>query len=153
MRCPDCSRFVPHEEDEPEVTDSSPEVSVSDGSASVEVEVRIVNSCAECSTELKEYTFDTTVDFESDVSEHTGEGHELTCEVIGESRAQDSYPKPKQVRDRKTGEMKTKYPNPRFTRTLYGFEATAVLTCSCGSLKEERDFSDYIEASGMDEMV
>jgi hypothetical protein len=153
MRCPDCNKFVAYDEAEPEISDSSPTVDVQGESASVQVEVRIVNNCQECGAELKEYTFDTTVDFDADVSAHEGEGHELSCEVGGESRDTDSYPKPKEVKDRKTGKMKMKYPNPRYTRTLYGFTATATLSCSCGELTEEKEFSDFIEASSMDELV
>ncbi len=58
-RCPDCNKFVSLEEVEPEV--NTLEV---DEEGIIEADVRIVNACADCGTELKEYTFD--FDGESD---------------------------------------------------------------------------------------
>lgn len=52
MRCPNCSKFVGMENGDPEVND----VEV-DNDGGVKVEVRLTRNCAECSTELKDATF------------------------------------------------------------------------------------------------
>lgn len=149
MRCPNCNKFVSFDEQEPEVSNDS------DEGASISTDVRIVNACAECGEELKEYTFDVSVDFDAElVAAHEGDGHELSWSVDDAERDTDSYPKPKEVKDRKTGEVRMKYPSPRYTRTLYGFTATAVLSCTCSPEPlESLDVSDYIEASSMDELA
>ena len=59
MRCPDCNKFVGNEENEPEV--ESVEV---DDEGHVNAEVRIVNACAECGTDLTEATL--SMDGEAD---------------------------------------------------------------------------------------
>jgi hypothetical protein len=72
MRCPDCNKFVSNNEADPEVQDDSP--ALEDGGVSVEV--RIVNECADCGTELTEANFEQTVDFDAEVVKaHTGDGH------------------------------------------------------------------------------
>lgn len=156
MRCPDCNKFVAYEEEEPEIDDENPEFGPTDTGVSFNVVIK--NTCADCGTELKEASFDPEVQFESDILEaHRGEGHELSVEVADASREQDSEPKPKLVKDRKTGEMKMKYPNPRFTKTLYGFQATVFLYCRCkgegGDAVESITVDDFISASSMDELV
>jgi hypothetical protein len=98
MRCPECSKFVAYDDGtDPEV--DSVEV---DEDGNVSGNVRIVLTCAECSTELKEATFD----IEGSISEtfklaHTGDedgNHELEVEDNGdftlESR-QESTTQPK----------------------------------------------------------
>lgn len=50
MRCPQCSRFVSYGEQDPEVTTSDIRPD-----NTVEVDVRVVLPCADCSTELKDY--------------------------------------------------------------------------------------------------
>jgi hypothetical protein len=72
MRCPDCNKFVSYDDTtEPEhnleINDNG------DGSMQVTGDVKIVLTCAECGTELKEYTFevDETVGFDFDKTGHT----------------------------------------------------------------------------------
>lgn len=57
MRCPDCNKFVSMENGEPEV--NSVEV---DSEGHVNAEVHLTRNCAECSTELKDYTFELEAD-------------------------------------------------------------------------------------------
>lgn len=128
-RCNQCNKFVGVEEADPEV--NSLEI---DSDGRVSAEVRIANNCPECSSEMKEASFD--VDLEADIEDgHVGvEGHELSVEEGSLERTQ-----------RSTGKG-------RGTRTFYGFELTATITCSCGKL-EATDvvLSDDIQASGMDD--
>ena len=152
MRCPDCNKFVAYDEAEPEIDDDSPEV----GDGNISFNVRIVNNCADCGTELKEASFDPEVSFDEEIIKaHTGNDHELSVEISDAERVQDSEPKPKQVKDRKTGEIKMKYPNPRYVKTLYGFACDVYLYCKCTpdvSL-ETLHAEDYVTASGMDELA
>lgn len=69
-RCPDCNKFVSFEEVEPEV--NSLEV---DSSGYVTAEIRIVNECADCSTELREANLDLSAnaDFEEAWNRHLEE--------------------------------------------------------------------------------
>ena len=84
MRCPDCSKFVSFEEQDPEV--DGLEIS-EDGQ--ITGSVRIVNGCAECSTELTESNFDIDVSIEVPKG-HEGEGHELEIEDDGCERTSRS---------------------------------------------------------------
>jgi hypothetical protein len=59
MRCPDCNKFVSFEQGEPEA-----ELEAS--GASLTGTIRIVLTCQECSTELKESTFDVEQDLQDD---------------------------------------------------------------------------------------
>lgn len=57
-RCPDCNKFVPMDQGDPEVND----VNV-DGNT-VTVSVRLVNNCGECGTELTEASVDGEAEFD-----------------------------------------------------------------------------------------
>jgi hypothetical protein len=85
MRCPDCNKFVSFDEADPEVND----LDVSDN-GSVTASVRIVNTCAECGTELKEAMLE--LEESPDLAAHIGEGHTLSigeggCDRTGRSSA------------------------------------------------------------------
>lgn len=137
MRCPDCNKFVSFDESDPEVNDL--DVSA-DGT--VTAVVRIVNTCAECGTELKEGTFE----FEElvDAEGHNGEGHELSVQESGADRTQRSgY--------FKKGEFIPA--SGRYAKNFYGVSVTYTVTCSCGALSVEDAFEDDMQASSMDEMV
>ena len=58
MRCPDCEKFVPFEPGDPEI--SGEEVD----NGTVTGQVRIVLTCGECGTELKEANLDFDMAFE-----------------------------------------------------------------------------------------
>lgn len=63
MRCPDCNKFVSYDESaEPEVND----LQISEGN--VTGQVRVLLTCAECGTELKEANFD--IDVSVELPEH-----------------------------------------------------------------------------------
>jgi hypothetical protein len=82
MRCEQCQKFVSYDDStDPEVNNL--EV---DDAGRISGEVRIVLTCDECSTELKEASFE--IDFEPDdaspygefLKKHDGKGHELSLE-------------------------------------------------------------------------
>jgi len=134
MRCPDCNKFVAFEEMDPEV-----DLSV-DEDANVSAEIRIVNSCAECGTELKEATFDLEQDKAEECGDHIGEGHSLEIEEEDPER------------DQKSEGSK----NPRYAKTFYGFRVAYVISCGCSEkepFKCQGELSDYVQASGMDELT
>ena len=68
MRCPDCNKFVSFDEADPEVNTLG-----IDEDGQVNAEVRIVNTCADCGTELKEITFEMEHDHQ-----HTARSNRLS---------------------------------------------------------------------------
>ena len=140
MRCPDCNKFVSFDEADPEV--NTLEIN-EDGV--VTAEVRIVNNCAECGTELKEATLEMEHDHSAECEEHKGDGHELSVEESSSER------------DSRSGYFKKGVFTPaygRYAKTLYSATVSYVITCSCSDeWKVEGDVSDEIQASHMDEMV
>lgn len=150
MRCPDCNKFVSFDSDsDPEI-----ELELSD-EFNVTGTVRIVNNCSECSQELKDATFDVDVDFADDVHAHWKEhgwkgkgagpaGHrEMDLTDDGGSRS-DEY----QTTDRRGKPIR----NPRYQKHLYGATVTITVECECGETFE-REWSDSVQASGMEELV
>ena len=131
MRCPDCNKFVGLD------TESDPEMDleVDDTTGQVTGTVRIVNACADCSSELTEAIFEVDLDFE-EAQEHLaglGQSHELEL-------SEDVV-----TRDART-EGKG-----RGTRTFYGASATFEVKCACG-LAWSKEWSDEIQASCMDSL-
>lgn len=141
MRCPDCNKFVGFEENDPEIENL--EVN-EDGQ--VNASVRIVNSCAECSNELKEATFDLEWEPPDGVFDgHAGEGHELNVEENSSERTSRSGYFKKGVFVPAYG---------RYAKTFYGAEVEFSITCSCGKLElVTGSMTDDVQASGMDELV
>jgi hypothetical protein len=140
MRCPDCSKFVSLEFNEPELEGDLDvtEEGVVTGS------VRIVRACADCGTELKEASFDLEFTPNNDqIKDHLNpEGqsiHELEVEEDGVSQIEEG--------------------GGRYAKSYFGAEVSFHVRCSCDAAKktEERwslegTMSDKIAASGMDEM-
>ncbi len=140
-RCPDCNKFVSYDtETEPEVENVSidiPEVEKGEGAnATVSAEVRIVNNCADCGSEMAEAMFELEGDVEIP-AEHIGEGHEIE---VGEDSVQ---------RDERFTEAK----NPRYAKHFYSVEFNAHVACSCGKFVEIVTMTDEVQASGMDSLV
>jgi len=126
MRCPDCSKFVSLELQEPE--ENSAEFDPQTGT--IEAEYRLVRNCADCGTELKETTI--SLSGEVDVAEHQGEGHELTAEFTAEA---------------------TEDGGGRYAKSYFGVSCICTVTCSCGELDENVDMSDKVAASEMEELA
>lgn len=134
-RCGDCNKFVSFEEAEPEV--DSLDV---DAEGNVTANVRIANQCGECGNDLREYTFEVSVDRSDECKGHTGEGHTLDIEETSSERTQRSVGK------------------GRGTRTFYGFTVEYEIKCECDADKKDGErwsvsgtLSDDVQASGMDE--
>lgn len=153
MRCPDCRKFVSF--DEPTVELLWEEIN-DDGT--INGEIRIVLTCAECATELKEASleFDEQIDHEcapdtlkayqdglppADRWEEGNDQYELEIddpEPI--DRYQDTNAKGKPI-------------SPRYQKHYYGADISGRAICQkCG---ETIEFSVQVEeqASGFDEMI
>ena len=163
MRCPDCNKFVgletqePEEQSEPSVTNND------DGTAQVTAEYTIDRNCADCSNLLKQATIEleaqVTLDDDKGDEEERGEdvtheGHTLSVTDAEVSLVEDTYPKPKEVRNRKTGKKEMRYPKARYTRTLIGAEVTGTVHCdTCGRDVGSFSMRDTLPASSFDEQV
>jgi len=157
-RCPNCSKFVSLEAQDPEVQSCDVEL---DGTVSAEV--RLVLACAECGDEGKEtvFTFEEQSDeLEEHIAAHAAGGwwegeegeegsvwHELSetyelnveepeFEVLDEYETKDRHGKP--IR------------NFRYQKHLYGVSGTATVECSCGE-SFDLGMSDTLQASAFDE--
>lgn len=122
MRCPECNKFATMEMQDPEV--DGEEYS----SSGITASVRIVRTCADCSTELKEATFDVEkdVDFCSDDDEH-----EVTLTYEAQPLEEGGG---------------------RYQKAFFGATITFHLQCTCGR-QIEVPWSDKIAAGSMDECV
>lgn len=129
MRCPDCAKFVSFEEGE-DVEELSADFDAED--LTFRGEFRIVDSCAECSAELREaiFIFEHTFDRPEGHDDHT-----LTCEW-------------------ETGRESRWEPGRKgFAATYHGVEVNLRLRCSCGKHEDEEILSDDMKASDMDQLV
>jgi hypothetical protein len=89
-------------------------------------DVRIVRSSACCSEEMKEYSFDGTIDVV--VKDHFGEGHSLTLND-GDCEA-------------------TENGGGRYKKSYYGFSLEGEITCSCGK-EVICDTTEYVDGSSV----
>jgi hypothetical protein len=134
-RCSQCNKFVSLEEEEPE--EQGLDIGT-DGTITASYE--IINSCSECSNQLRSATIDLEVEPSKEIEEHLkielpeGKQHELEVEANAE-------------RDQKTSGK------GRGLRTFYGVRANFTVKCSCDpEFEHETDAEDYVQASGMDEL-
>lgn len=137
MRCPDCNRFVsldtqePEEQTEPTVTNND------NGSATIAAEYTVDRNCGECSQQLKQGNIDFEITVDLDPEKEAGDAshaeHSLSIDDVEVQMAEESYPKPREVKSRKTGKMEMRYPNPRYTRTEIG----AQLSIPASSFEEQ----------------
>jgi len=129
MRCPDCNKFVGIEMDEPEL---NLEV---DNDGSITGEVRLVQTCAECGTELAEanLTMEGEVEFTHDDNCKKESGLELDNE---EAENDDRY--------------KGK---GRYARHFYVADVRAVVRCPDCGMEQEFDTSVEEQASSFKPLV
>jgi hypothetical protein len=172
MRCPDCNKFVPF--DEPEIENNEDyEVEQEDVGSSVVVRftARMALPCGECSTELKEYTFDceavanppddlATRDKDDDEAKAFRECQSTPDEDVDDPEHDDAHEWDVTDSDLEaTEESKTKdrhgksIRNPRYMATLRGIAGTLSLRCLKCSAEVMADMSDgnAVEASAFDE--
>ena len=139
MRCPDCNKFASFDtESEPEINADVDEDGIVTGTC------RIVNTCAECGTDLTAADLDIYISVEDDVIEHrkTCEKKSLEVEVTGERTD-------RMENKSRTGKI---IKNPRYMKHMYGADLRAVVTCECGVSWEAED-SVEVQGSGMEEQV
>lgn len=128
MRCPECNKFTPQEVQEPEV--DSLEI---DESGHVSAQARLVIACAECSTELKEATFDLDADVELD-PDPDPEAGDLDVELQSA-----------EATERREGKGK-------IFKTYRGVRVEAMITRG-GKHVMAVELSDEIQASAMDSLI
>ena len=127
MRCGSCNKFVSIEIGEPDVQDlqvSGTEVSTT---------IRLTKNCAECSTELADYTFEIETSNE-ELDTHNREECSLDVEEVSVENT-----------------TRTEGKN-RGTKTFYGVTLEFNVTCTC---QDESVYSgilkDEIQASAMED--
>jgi hypothetical protein len=138
-RCPDCNKFVPFEQAEPEIdlsVDLAQEENGSPGEATVSGTCRLLLNCGECGTEMAEANPD--VEIEVALEHKDAADHEV--ELLSEfAESNDRY-------DGKPGTPS------RYRRHFYGADISGKVKCSCGA---EAEFSGTVEeqAGGFDSLV
>ena len=122
-RCPTCEKMVSLEMGDIEVSDEEY------AAGKLTASVRIVRTCADCSEEMKEATFE--VDEEVEFCDTEDKKHEVTVEAELEPLEEGGG---------------------RYKKSFYGAVGQFKLTCSCG---EEMvvEWSDKVAASGMEDLV
>lgn len=151
MRCPDCNKFVSLEMQDPEAPDAQV-----DDEGIVTGTVRIVRTCAECGTELKEATLEFEIDLSAALTEHRDAEGEDACPMKDDPTARvelqscdaNTYEDVERV-DRHG----KKITNPRYQKSLFGAEIEATIACSCGNGEFTGSETASVAASQMDEMV
>lgn len=135
-RCNECNKFVSYDDT------VEPEVNVDMDDTTITGIVRIVLTCAECGTELRQAAFDIDLDLGEFGETHDGsEEHELevdceSVELTSRQQTTDANGKPITARARKT---------------FYGYSAELTVKRSCGAA-ESYGCDDEIQASYLDEV-
>jgi hypothetical protein len=145
-KCPGCNKFAGIMEADPDLNSDEVTFHYDDKgqleSVEVELEAHIVNQSECCGDDMTEADLTISQTFAGDdlkpLKGHTEkEGHELSYEVDGGERIQESG-------------------KGRRAPTYYGASYTVTVTCSCGKLASangaEFHVQDTIQASSMDEM-
>lgn len=125
-RCSDCNKFAGLETQDPEEQDAT----FDEETGAIEASYRIVRNCADCGTEMKEATIE--LSDEVDVSEHQGEGHEVTAEFGDPTPVEEG--------------------GGRYAKAYYGVSVDVTVECSCGELREVVTMEDKVAASAMDDL-
>ena len=137
-RCPDCSKFVSLEAQEPEVDSSDVDGDTVTGT------VRLILTCAECGTEMKE----ANLDFEIPIDhECEGETDETIAQVFEIEDTQADSTERYQDTDKKGKRIPSRY-----QKHFYGADITVTVKCEgCG---DAFTLTDTVEeqASGFDEL-
>lgn len=138
MRCPDCDKFTSFDDtNEPEV------VAYTDNEGYVTGNVRVFLTCAECSTALKEATFEIEADFSEAVDAHKKAAKEK------EAAAE----KPENRHCDFALDIDVLCDVASRTATSCGYHATIWVTCSCGYKFGPEERSDEVQASRMEELT
>jgi len=154
MRCPDCSKFVSLELQDPE--DVSLDVSDTlDGETlhlSISMTARVVRNCAECGTELKEGNLEATEEVEVDadslvkcVRVCTDKAGATTFDWLDDKHGEPSIDE--------TNVDQIEEGGGRYAKSYFGAKVDYQVKCKCGETLHEGEISDKVAASAMEEMV
>lgn len=167
MRCPDCSKMVSLDFGDPEIEDFSCSVELDDEGnlvAELSASARIVRSCADCGTELKEATLDLSY-------EGVALGHDLLVGALGGVAHVEAVPEgerggntPKPWRWAKGHSPRQPGSEPdsvdqveegggRYKKSYFGACVSVEVECECGEVLCTVEATDKVAASAMDEMV
>ena len=127
MRCPNCAKFVSQEAGDPEF-----DLNLDWNTGEVYGTVRIVQNCAECSTELKEFTFDVQAT--------------VTIPCLADDHQRDWETEDPEATERSEG-------SGRYRKTFYGYGASVVVRCKDCQLEEWVTIGEDVPASSMDELA
>lgn len=140
-KCPSCPQFTSKDTD----TDPEGELEV-DAIGVINGDIRIVNTCAECGTELEEATFQIEVDLSAQAAGHFKVEHE---DKEQELSVQFDVSRTDEI-SRKDRNGKP-IANPRYQKRMYGVEGEVRLICDeCGVEIYSEKFADSVQASGME---
>jgi len=149
MRCPDCNKFVSLD------TDQEPELNVDVGEdGTINGDVRIANACADCGTELTEYTFDVNTTCE-EANAHVQKAREEaeTAETAGIDSWPEGTDKPTHelsLENEEAERVERQEGKGRGTRTFYGWTGRCTIVCACGEHWDVELDGDEVQASAMD---
>lgn len=172
-RCPDCNKFVSYDDGDVDVQSEDVE------SGEVRVEVRIVKTCAECGTELREATLDLSHAFEHDCESPTHDGEPVEADdldtaeclvmlvawLVGRDEPCDDAELAKEawLDEHDLSVESSLEPDSwckgkgRGTQTFYGVSGEIVVTCTCGAVETiyvgVQDDGAYTAASEMDDLT
>ena len=128
MRCPQCNKFVALS------SETEPEAELECDDNSVSGTVRIVLTCEECGEEMKQAEFDVQEDVNLTDDRHCGD---RSVEVDSVEMTERTFTDPKTKK-------KT---------TMFGFELSGHLECSCGADIGSFNAEEEIDTNEMEELV
>ena len=143
-RCSDCNKFVGLEQGEPEVQDLE-----IDETGEVTGQVRVILTCADCGSEIKEAYIDLdetpSSELEDHIADHAEAGEDAESLEVEEVSIEETDRM--QTTDRNGKQIK----NWRYMRHFYGFELQVKITCSCGA-EFEASICGEEQASAFEDM-
>jgi hypothetical protein len=146
MRCPDCNKFASFDDsNEPEADDANV-----DDEGRVTGNVRVYLTCAECSTELKEASFELEADFSEAVEAHKKAAKEKDDDAEKPEDEREEHDLDVEVECEMASRTVGK---GRGMKTFYGYHATVSVSCSCGHKFADEERDDDMQASHMDELT
>lgn len=134
VRCPDCNKFASYDGVEAETMDES-----IDG-VTFYSSVRVYLPCADCGTELKEYTFEVEQELIHDCTMVGPELQIASWDVNGSDRREFQDAKGRPI-------------NPRYQKTFYGYEGSLKWECPECGFTDEVDLRDDAQASYFEQLV
>ena len=148
-RCESCQKFVSLDAAEPE--EESTELEGDEITSSVRVHL----DCAECGSEMKEYTFELSESLPDDVIDHRAEHDEAKdgkdINVVYDSAEVGDFYRPRvPPKPRKDGTI-PRVPM-RFQTHFYSLSATFNVNCDCGKEFDNIEITDEIAASSFEEL-